>query len=92
MAQATIVKKEKAEIVKKYGGSQGSTGLPQVQIALLTHRINSLNQHFKDHKLDHHSRLGLLKMVGQRKRMLDYLRDRDANAYLKLIGDLGLRK
>ena len=92
MAQASIQKNEKAEIIKTYGGKGNNTGSSEVQVALLTRRINQLNEHFKINRLDHHSRRGLLKLVGQRKRLLHYLRDKDAPAYAKLIQSLGLRK
>ncbi len=80
------------EILKKNGTKEGDTGSPQAQIALLTARLNYLNDHFKDHKNDHHSRTGLMKLVGRRRRLLSYLRKRDSAAYKKLITDLGIRK
>lgn len=83
---------EKAEIVRKYGRDANDTGSPEVQIALLTTRITQLGGHFDYHKGDHHSRRGLLKMVNQRRKMLDYLKRRDANRYKKIIQDLGLRR
>lgn len=82
----------KAEVIAKYGRKEGDTGSPEVQIALLTGRINHLNSHLKIHKKDHHSRRGLLLMVGQRRGLLDYLKSNDIEAYRKLIVDLGLRK
>ena len=82
----------KAEVIAKYGRQEGDTGSPEVQIALLTGRINHLNDHLKMHKKDHHSRRGLLLMVGQRRGLLDYLKSTDIEAYRKLIVDLGLRK
>ena len=82
----------KAEVIAKYGRKEGDTGSPEVQIALLTGRINHLNDHLKMHKKDHHSRRGLLLMVGQRRGLLDYLKSTDIEAYRKLIVDLGLRK
>ena len=82
----------KQEIIAKYGRKEGDTGSPEVQIALLTGRINHLNDHLKMHKKDHHSRRGLLLMVGQRRGLLDYLKSNDIEAYRKLIVDLGLRK
>jgi small subunit ribosomal protein S15 len=81
-----------AEIVKTHARSPSDTGSPEVQVALLTARINELTPHFKLHKKDHHGRRGLLKMVNQRKRLLSYLKDRDAERYTALIGQLGLRK
>ena len=87
-----ITKEMKAEISAKYGIKEGDTGSPEVQIALLTARINDLNEHFKVHPNDHHSRRGLLKKVGQRKTMLAYLARTDINSYRKVIAELGLRK
>lgn len=81
-----------AEIVKANARSANDTGSPEVQVALLTARINELTPHFQQHKKDHHGRRGLLKMVNRRKRLLAYLKDRDANRYLALIQKLGLRK
>ena len=85
-------KARKAEIIKKYGRSEGDTGSPEVQVALLTERINSLQEHFKVHKKDHHSRRGLLKMVGQRRGLLNYLAEQDIERYRTLIKELGLRR
>ena len=82
----------KKQIVTDYQTHPGDTGSPEVQVALLTYRINHLNEHFKVHKQDRHSNRGLLKLVGQRKRLLSYLREKDDERYLKLIGRLGLRK
>ncbi|WP_028357784.1 30S ribosomal protein S15 [Brackiella oedipodis] len=82
----------KAQIVSDFARSQNDTGSPEVQIALLTARINELTPHFKEHKKDHHSRRGLLRMVSRRRKLLDYLKKRDANAYRDLIQKLGLRK
>lgn len=82
----------KAEVVDKFGKDSSDTGSTQVQVALLTERINHLTEHLRDHKKDHHSRRGLLKMVGKRRRLLDYLRNRDLDGYRKLIADLGLRR
>ena len=82
----------KQEVIAKYGRKEGDTGSPEVQIALLTGRINHLNDHLKMHKKDHHSRRGLLLMVGQRRGLLEYLKSNDIEAYRKLIVDLGLRK
>lgn len=82
----------KQEIIKKYALSEGDTGSPEVQVALLTARINHLNEHLKANAQDHHSRRGLLKMVGQRRNLLAYLQKKDIERYRKLIADLGLRK
>jgi len=82
----------KADIVAKHGSSDSDTGSPEVQIALLTDRIQHLTEHLKVHKKDHHSRRGLLMMVGRRRRMLDYLADIDVERYRKLIAELGLRR
>ncbi|WP_417068286.1 30S ribosomal protein S15 [Niveibacterium terrae] len=89
MAIATA---QKAQIVADYQRAQGDTGSPEVQVALLTARINDLTGHFKAHVKDHHSRRGLLKMVSQRRKLLDYLKGRDADRYRALIERLGLRK
>ena len=82
----------KAQIVADYQRAKGDTGSPEVQVALLTARINDLTGHFKEHKKDHHSRRGLLRMVSQRRKLLDYLKGKDVEAYRKLITSLGLRK
>ena len=87
-----ISKEQKAEIAAKFGTKAGDTGSPEVQIAILTARINDLNEHFKAHPNDFHSRRGLLKMVGQRRSLLGYLKKNDLEKYRKLIADLGLRK
>jgi len=84
--------RSKQEIIAEYGKSETDTGSPEVQVALLTERINHLTEHLKMHKKDHHSRRGLLKMVGQRKGLLDYVKDRDVVGYRELIAKLGLRK
>jgi small subunit ribosomal protein S15 len=81
-----------ADIVKANARSASDTGSPEVQVALLTARINELTPHFKTHAKDHHGRRGLLKMVNQRKRLLSYLKDTDADRYTALIAKLGLRK
>ncbi len=83
---------QKAQIVKEFQRAAGDTGSPEVQIALLTARINDLTGHFKTHAKDHHSRRGLLKLVSRRRRLLDYLKSRNSDAYRKLIDRLGLRK
>lgn len=85
-------KAKKLEIIKKFGRSEGDTGSPEVQIALLTERIKSLTEHLKVHKKDHHSRRGLLMMVGQRRGLLNYLSDQDIERYRTLIKELGLRR
>jgi len=82
----------KQEIVSEYGKKEGDTGSPEVQVAILSDRIRELTEHFKTHKKDHHSRRGLLKLVSQRKRLLDYLRRNDAERYRTLISSLGLRR
>ncbi|MCP9494015.1 MAG: 30S ribosomal protein S15 [Pyrinomonadaceae bacterium MAG19_C2-C3] len=88
----SLVREAKEEIVNTYRTHDGDTGSPQVQVALLTDRINGLTEHFRTHKKDNHSRRGLLKMVSQRRSMLDYLKRRDIEAYHKLIESLGLRR
>ena len=87
-----ISKEKKAEIIANYGRKAGDTGSPEVQVAVLTARINDLNEHLKVHKKDHHSRRGLLKMVGQRRNLLNYLKNVDIERYRNLIARLGLRK
>ena len=82
----------KAEIIKEYGRTPNDTGSPEVQVALLTERINVLTEHLKENKKDHHSRRGLLKMVGARKGLLNYLKEKDIERYRTLIAKLGLRK
>jgi len=82
----------KQEIISKFQSHEGDTGSPEVQIALLTERIVYLTEHFKTHKKDHHSRRGLLKMVGQRRRLLDYLKKKEIERYRKVIKELGIRK
>jgi len=82
----------KAGIVAEYQRAQGDTGSPEVQIALLTARINDLTPHFKEHKKDHHSRRGLLRLVSQRRKLLDYLKGKNVDSYRTLITRLGLRK
>lgn len=83
---------DKAQIVKDYGRGEGDTGSPEVQVALLTKNINTLQGHFKDHGKDHHSRRGLIRMVNQRRRLLDYLKQKDTSRYAQLIERLGLRR
>lgn len=83
---------KKAEIIAEYKTKEGDTGSPEVQVAILTYRINDLNEHLATHKKDHHSRRGLLKMVGQRRNLLNYLKDKDIERYRALVSRLGLRK
>ena len=85
-------RESKEQIVNDYSTHEGDTGSPQVQVALLTERINQLTEHFKTHKKDNHSRRGLLKMVSQRRSLLDYLKRRDIEQYHELINRLGLRR
>ena len=87
-----LAKDQKSAIIAEYGKTPNDTGSPEVQIALLTTRINELNEHLKVHAKDHHSRRGLLKMVGQRRRLLAYLKATDIERYRSLIERLGLRK
>lgn len=82
----------KSSIIKDYGRADADTGSPEVQVALLTKRITELTEHFADHKKDHHSRQGLLKLVNKRRKLLDYLKDRDQDRYRDLISRLGLRR
>lgn len=89
MAQSTA---KKSEIIEKFKTHSTDTGSPEVQIALLTDRIEYLTEHFKVHKKDHHSRQGLLKLVGQRRSLLDYLRKKDINKYREILKALNLRK
>ena len=88
----SITAERKQELIGDYATKKGDTGSPQVQIAILTERINNLTGHFKDHKKDVHSRRGLLKMVNRRRRLLDYLKTKHEESYKKIIKDLGLRK
>jgi small subunit ribosomal protein S15 len=87
-----LVQEKKQELVQKYKRHEKDTGSPEVQVALITERIAYLTEHFKTHKKDHHSRRGLLKLVGQRRRLLDYLRTSDQGRYKALIEQLGIRK
>ena len=87
-----MTKEQKSAIIAEYATHEGDTGSPEVQIALLTARITLLTEHLKEHKKDHHSRRGLLKMVGQRRGLLNYLKDKDIVKYRELINELGLRK
>ena len=92
MAGKTAVKEKKAAIITKHARVAKDTGSTEIQVALLTNHINELNEHFKSHPKDHHSRRGLLKMVGQRRRLLNYLRGSDQTRYSQLIQALELRK
>jgi len=87
-----ITKEKKTEVIGKFARKAGDTGSPEVQVAILTERIKELNEHLSANPKDHHSRRGLLKMVGQRRRLLGYLKNKDIEVYRKLIADLGLRK
>ena len=87
-----IAKEKKAQIIAEYGRQPGDTGSPEVQIAILTARINELTEHLKVNQKDHHSRRGLLKMVGQRRGLLEYLKKNDVEGYRNLIARLGIRK
>ena len=87
-----LTKEKKQEIINEYALHEGDTGSTEVQIAILTHRINSINEHLKAHKKDHHSRRGLLKLVGQRRSLLKYLRNKDIERYRSLIEKLGIRR
>ena len=86
-----LTKEQKEQVMGKFKKHDSDSGSPEVQIALLTERINTLSGHFKEHKADHHSRRGLLKMVGQRKRLLSYLKKKDLEGYRTLIKELGIR-
>ena len=89
---STVAASRKQVVIKKFSQHEQDTGSPEVQIALLTERITHLTEHFKTHSKDHHSRRGLLKLVGQRRRLLDYLRSKNVDRYRKLIDSLGIRK
>jgi small subunit ribosomal protein S15 len=88
----SLTLERKREIVERFGGSPTDTGSTEVQVALLTERINHLTEHLREHVKDHHSRRGLLMLVGQRRRLLQYLQRRDLDRYRSLIGELGLRR
>ena len=88
----SITPEEKARLMKEYGTKEGDTGSPEVQVAILTSRINTLTEHFKSHKKDNHSRRGLLKMVSQRRKLLDYTKAKDEARYQDLIKRLGIRR
>jgi small subunit ribosomal protein S15 len=87
-----LTTQQKKDVLTKFGTSNNDTGSPQVQVALITTRINQLSSHFAAHSKDHHSRRGLLMLVGQRRRLLKYLESKDVDGYKKLIADLGIRK
>jgi small subunit ribosomal protein S15 len=87
-----LIKEQKDDIIKEYKTHEGDTGSPEVQIALLTTRINGLTDHLKEHKKDHHSRRGLLMMVGQRRRLLNYLAKTEISRYRAIVAKLGLRR
>ncbi|MCK5746637.1 MAG: 30S ribosomal protein S15 [Oricola sp.] len=88
----SITAGRKAELIKKFATKSDDTGSPEVQVAILSERISNLTEHFKEHKKDNHSRRGLLKMVSQRRRLLDYVKRNDEGRYQKLIEELGLRR
>ena len=88
----SITAEEKTKLIKEFGTKDGDTGSPEVQVAILSSRIATLTEHFKTHKKDNHSRRGLLKMVAQRRKLLDYVRARDEERYRTLIGKLGIRR
>ncbi len=88
----SITPERKLALIKEYGTKEGDTGSPEVQVAVLTERISNLTGHFKTHKHDNHSRRGLLKLVSQRRRLLDYVKSRDEGRYRDLIGRLGIRR
>ena len=87
-----LSQERKRQIIEEFKIHENDTGSPEVQVAILTERINELNEHLREHKKDHHSRRGLLKMVGQRRKLLNYLREKDITRYRKLIEKLGLRR
>ena len=87
-----MTKEEKLEIIKKYGANEKDSGKTEVQIALITKRLDDLTSHFEEHKKDHHSRRGLLMMVGKRRRLLDYLKRKDIERYRAIIKELNIRK
>ena len=88
----SITPDEKNRLIKEFGTKEGDTGSPEVQVAILTSRINTLTEHFKTHKKDNHGRRGLLKMVALRRKLLDYLRSKEEQRYKDLIGKLGIRR
>ena len=88
----SIAAERKKELIDEYANTKGDTGSPEVQVAILTERITNLTEHFKTHNKDNHSRRGLLKLVSQRRRLLDYVKSRDEERYKKLIASLGIRR
>lgn len=87
-----ISQERKQELINEFKTHENDTGSPEVQVAILTEQINTLNEHLREHKKDHHSRRGLMKMVGKRRNLLTYLRNKDVQRYRELIGKLGLRR
>ena len=92
VSRVPLTKEAKQELIEKFGRQQNDTGSPEVQVALLTARINELTEHLREHKKDHHSRRGLLMLVGQRRRLLNYLSRSDVERYRGLVQELGLRR
>jgi small subunit ribosomal protein S15 len=92
LSAVTLTKEAKVELIRKYGSHEGDTGSPEVQVALLTARINELTDHLRTHKKDHHSRRGLLMLVGQRRRLLNYLNRQNVERYRGIVQQLGLRR
>jgi small subunit ribosomal protein S15 len=88
----TLTKEAKSELIRKYASHESDTGSPEVQVALLTARINELTEHLRAHRKDHHSRRGLLMLVGQRRRLLNYLNRQNVDRYRQLVQELGLRR
>ena len=88
----SLTQEKKQELISKYGRSEGDTGSTEVQVALLTERINELTEHLRSHRKDHHSRRGLLMLVGKRRRLLQYLEQSDLDRYRQVVSDLGLRR
>jgi small subunit ribosomal protein S15 len=88
----SLTKEKKSEVIGKFASHEGDTGSPEVQVALLTARINELTEHLRTHRKDHHSRRGLLMLVGQRRRLLNYLNRQDVQRYRSLVQELGLRR
>jgi small subunit ribosomal protein S15 len=88
----SLTKEKKNEVISKFAAHEGDTGSPEVQVALLTARINELTEHLRTHRKDHHSRRGLLMLVGQRRRLLNYLSRQDVERYRSLVQELGLRR
>ena len=86
-----VTKEQKAEMIRKFGKDENDSGSPEVQVAILTLRIRNLTEHLKTHKKDHHTRRGLLKLVGKRRRLLAYIKDKDIDKYRELITELGIR-